>query len=108
MISGLFARIALGLAIVLPSSGALAAQSHPTLPLAPCKVPGGTESVRCAHLPVPENWGHPNGRKIGLNIVVMPRVGPGTEQPPVIWLEGGPGVPGTQSASLYSSELKFH
>lgn len=103
-----FSRIALGFTIALLGGDALSAQSHPALPLAPCKVPGGTEIVRCAHLLVPENWTKPKGRKIALNIVVMPKVGPGAEQPPVIWLEGGPGVPGTQSASLYSNELKFH
>jgi pimeloyl-ACP methyl ester carboxylesterase len=26
----------------------------------------------------------------------------------MVWLEGGPGIPGTISAPLYSSELKFH
>ena len=34
--------------------------------------------------------------------------GPGPEQAPVIWLEGGPGVPGTVSAALYTTELRFH
>jgi pimeloyl-ACP methyl ester carboxylesterase len=101
-------RIALGFTVALLGTDALSAQARPALSMESCKVPGGTEIVRCAHLLVPENWSNPNGRKIALNIVVMPKVGPGAEQPPVIWLEGGPGVPGTQSASLYSSELKFH
>ncbi len=88
------------------SANALA--SAPRFRLAPCKVPGGTEIVRCGHLQVPENWSKPEGRKIPLNIVVMPKVGLGPEQPPVIWLEGGPGVPGTLGAALYSNELKLH
>ena len=98
MTSGFHARIALGLTIAL-SGGALNAQSRPALPLAPCKVPGGTEMVRCAHLSVPEDWSRPKGREIALNIVVMPKVASGAEQPSVIWLDGGPGVPGTDDDS---------
>ncbi|HXU99260.1 MAG TPA: alpha/beta fold hydrolase [Caulobacteraceae bacterium] len=64
--------------------------------------------MKCGRLEVPENWARPTARKIGLNIVVMPMTGPGPEQAPVIWLEGGPGIPGTVSAALYSTDLRFH
>jgi hypothetical protein len=30
-----------------------------------------------------------------LHVVILPKLGPGEEQAPMIWLEGGPGVPGT-------------
>lgn len=98
---------ALAISFCSAASANALAPAH-TFRLAPCKVPGGTEIVRCGHLQVPENWRRSTGRKIALNIVVMPKVGPGPEQPPVLWLEGGPGVPGTQGAALYSNELKLH
>jgi pimeloyl-ACP methyl ester carboxylesterase len=100
--------LALSIALFSAASAAAGQSTQPALALTPCKVPGGTEIVRCGHLQVPENWSKAAGRKIALYIIVMPKVGPGPERPPVIWLEGGPGVPGTQSASLYSTELKFH
>jgi len=100
--------LALSIAHFSAASAAAAQSTEPALSMAPCKVPGGTEMVRCGHLQVPENWSKPAARKIVLNIIVMPKIGPGPEQPPVMWLEGGPGIPGTQSAALYSNELKFH
>jgi pimeloyl-ACP methyl ester carboxylesterase len=50
----------------------------------------------------------PSGRKLLLHVVILPKLGPGEEQAPMIWLEGGPGVPGTIRAPLYAGELKFH
>ena len=94
------------LLLIVPS--AVAAETGQKLELSPCRVPGGSEVVRCGRLVIPENWYQPQGRKIALNVVVMPMIGRGPEQAPVFWLEGGPGVPGTISAALYSTDLKFH
>src|ERR1700723_575764 len=72
---------ALGIPLCSLASAGAFEPAH-TLALAPCKVPGGTEIVRCGRLQVPENWSKPEGRKIALNLIVMPKVGPGPQQPP--------------------------
>jgi pimeloyl-ACP methyl ester carboxylesterase len=97
--------VALSMAIAGVACSAAAA---PGLDLKPCQIPGSSETVPCAKMEVPEDWSRPEGRRIALNVIVMPKLGPGPEQAPMVWLEGGPGVPGTISAPLYSTELKFH
>jgi pimeloyl-ACP methyl ester carboxylesterase len=104
--------LALGLVLMglvaLVGPAAAASASPAPLTLSPCPVPGGTEIVRCGRLEVPEDWRHPHGRTISLNVVVLPQTGPGPAQAPAFWLEGGPGVPATQTAALYSTDLRFH
>jgi pimeloyl-ACP methyl ester carboxylesterase len=95
-------RLALALAWLAPSFCLAASR----LDLQPCKV--GHETVQCGRLSVPENWANPEGRKIELKVIVLAKTGPGPEQAPMVWLEGGPGVPGTISAPLYTEDLKFH
>lgn len=58
--------------------------------LAPCRVDGLDEEVRCGTLAVPENREQPDGRRITLPIVVVPAH---TETPAgaVVFLAGGPG-----------------
>jgi pimeloyl-ACP methyl ester carboxylesterase len=76
------------------------------LTLTPCRI--GAETVQCGRLSVPEDWTRPDRRAIGLKIVVLPQIGSGPAEAPMVWLEGGPGVPGTISAPLYATDLKFH
>ena len=95
---------ALGLALALLSLHA--ASAAPQLSLTPCKI--GPETVRCGRLDVPEDWRRPAGRRIALKVVVLPQIGAGPVQAPMIWLDGGPGVPGTISAPLYTTDLRFH
>ena len=99
-------RLALFLAMAWLGLPAAAAAAALQLALKPCQV--GPETVRCGTLAVPEDWRRPQGRRIGLKVIVLPKTGPGPEQAPMVWLEGGPGVPGTISAPLYATDLKFH
>jgi pimeloyl-ACP methyl ester carboxylesterase len=96
----------LALAFVLLLLAPFSLAAEPRLDLQRCRI--GMEWVRCGRLNVPENWNRPTGRRIDLKIIVLPKIGPGPEQAPMIWLEGGPGVPGTISAPLYTSDLKLH
>jgi pimeloyl-ACP methyl ester carboxylesterase len=57
----------------------------------PCKVPGIRETVRCATRAVWENRAAGKGRKIGLNIVILPASGPARAPEPIFLLGGGPG-----------------
>jgi pimeloyl-ACP methyl ester carboxylesterase len=59
--------------------------------------------ARCGILEVPEDRTRPEGRKIGLNIVILPASGP-VRLPPLFDLEGGPGLPSTHSAGFYLTD----
>ncbi len=96
------------LAAMLAAIGCRAGATMSALTLSPCQVPGGKEIISCGRLDVPENWGKPGGRQISLNIMVLPKLGSGPEQAPMVWLDGGPGVASTNTAALYTGEFKFH
>src|SRR4051794_39213522 len=79
-----------------------------TLTLAPCKPPGAAEEVRCGKLTVFENRAARAGRTIDLNVVVLPALDPNGKRPPLFELTGGPGLAGTGSAEVYTSDLRFY
>ena len=73
----------------------------------PCQVPGYDQDVLCATYPVWENRATRQGRKIGLNIVILPALGPDRQPDPVFELGGGPGQGITESAGgLARSSLR--
>jgi pimeloyl-ACP methyl ester carboxylesterase len=72
----------------------LLAQPPAQSPLRPCRVPGLDALVtRCATIEVPENRAIPNGRRLGLHVVVIPPDSSGAELPdPLVPVPGGPGA----------------
>ncbi|HEV7505083.1 MAG TPA: hypothetical protein VGS07_09245 [Thermoanaerobaculia bacterium] len=66
--------------------------------LQPCKVAGVEKEVLCGALPVWENRGARSGRKIGLNIVVVPAQSDSPAPDPVVYINGGPGYGSTGAA----------
>jgi len=66
--------------------------------LQPCKVAGLDEEVRCGTYEVYEDRAAKSGRKIALNIVVVPALSATPAPDPLFWLEGGPGVGAAGSA----------
>jgi pimeloyl-ACP methyl ester carboxylesterase len=76
--------------------------------LAPCKLPGLEEEARCGTLEVPEDRRDPDGRKIALNISVLPaRPAPGTAPAPdpVFAIAGGPGESAVANATVFAQLL---
>jgi pimeloyl-ACP methyl ester carboxylesterase len=73
--------------------------------LHPCKDP---KFARCGTLSVFEDRAAAHGRKIALNVMVIPATG-AAKRPPVFWLEGGPGGAATDDGSFIAGEptLKF-
>jgi pimeloyl-ACP methyl ester carboxylesterase len=65
----------------------------------PCRVPGLDEEVKCATYAVWEDREGGKGRKIGLNIVILPALGPNPAPDPVFPFGGGPGQGITEGAS---------
>lgn len=65
--------------------------------LQPCHVPNFDEEVRCGKYEVYEDRAAKTGRKISLNIVVVPALSKTPAPDPVFWLHGGPGAAATQT-----------
>jgi len=63
----------------------------PSLTLKPCHVAGTEEELRCGTYPVWENRDTRKGRRIDLNLVVLPALGPDRAPDPIFYLAGGPG-----------------
>lgn len=73
----------------------------------PCRVPGYEQEVLCATYPVWENRETRQGRKIGLNIVILPALGPDKQPDPIFEFGGGPGEAITRAAGwLAQSPLR--
>jgi pimeloyl-ACP methyl ester carboxylesterase len=67
--------------------------------LTPCSVEGVAEKLLCGRYPVWENRSTRAGRKIELNIVVVPAQGPSPAPDPVFAFAGGPGDAATNGAA---------
>jgi pimeloyl-ACP methyl ester carboxylesterase len=78
----------------------------PSLVLTSCKLPDIDETLRCGKFSVFENRQTRSGRKIDLNIVVLPALDTTSKQEPLFDLAGGPGVASTRAAGLYAGDLK--
>ena len=79
--------------MILAAAAALLIASpaaQPTLPLRACSPQG--VAARCGTLLVPENRARPQGRKIGLSIVVIPSRLKPARHDAFTYLAGGPGV----------------
>jgi pimeloyl-ACP methyl ester carboxylesterase len=68
--------------------------------LQPCHVPGVDEEVRCGRYEVYENRAARSGRKIALNIVVLPATGSRATSDPLVFLAGGGVAPATRYAAF--------
>ncbi len=68
----------------------------------PCRVPNYDKEVLCATYPVWENRETRQGRKIGLNIVILPALGPDKQPDPIFEFGGGPGDAITEAAGWYA------
>lgn len=71
--------------------------------LEPCKVPGLEEEVLCGTYEVFEDRAARAGRKIPLNVVLLPATGASPDPDPVVLFAGGPGVATTESAAGVAS-----
>lgn len=97
-----------GLAISLPvpplgAGEPPATQQQPAfapLQLAPCKVPGVPFDARCGTLQVWENRRAGTGRRIPLNIVVLPATSRDRAEDAFVFLHGGPGSAATTAAPM--------
>lgn len=96
---------AIGLALLSQASSntrlptkAMAQSAGVSSLLKPCHVPNFEDEVRCAKYEVYEDRSSRTGRRVSLNIVVVPALSPTPASDPVFWLHGGPGAAATQTA----------
>ncbi|HEY9076122.1 MAG TPA: alpha/beta hydrolase [Anaerolineaceae bacterium] len=84
--------------------------SAPSLALQDCEIisQGFVKATRarCGTLTVPENRANPAGRKIGLNIAVVPAVSRSPKPDPVFLLAGGPGQAAVELVSSWMVMLE--
>lgn len=72
-------------------------------PPEPCVVQG--VDARCGTFRVPEDRAEPNGRTIGLNVVVLPALSTPARKDAVTYLAGGPGNAATADTAVRSQQL---
>jgi pimeloyl-ACP methyl ester carboxylesterase len=68
------------------------------LVLQPCKLTGVEDSAQCGRYEVFENRATKEGRKISLNVMVLPAKGPNRQPDPFIYIPGGPGSSAVEDA----------
>ena len=91
----LFLAIALLVTLQTASSSAL----KTSLVLKPCQVPDLKGEAKCGTFEVFENRAARQGRKINVNVLVLPATGPKREADALFYFAGGPGSAATEEAS---------
>lgn len=76
-----------------------AAVDTPSIDLHSCELSGTERGARCGTLTVPEDRSEPDGREIGLRVVIVPARETPSEPDPVFFLAGGPGQAATALAA---------
>lgn len=76
------------------------------LELLPCElgkhgaIPGASVAAYCTAFEVPEDWDHPSGRHITLNVAIVKVHASQPTSDPVVFLDGGPGGAATEDFPL--------
>ena len=89
LLVGLFASL---------QTGSAARQNGAAITLTPCEVRGIQGPAKCGTFEVFENRATRKGRKISLNILVLPATGEKREPDPFFYFAGGPGSGATEDA----------
>jgi pimeloyl-ACP methyl ester carboxylesterase len=97
---GLVAVVGIGIGV---SRAFLSGQAQLSWPPEPCVVQG--IDARCGTFVVPENRTKPNGRTIGLHVVVLPAFSKSARTDAVAYLAGGPGQAATELTADLNQQL---
>lgn len=87
----LLLAVTCGILVLGACSDKTASQQTATLQLKPCRISHVDTEVKCTTLEVFENRTTRQGRKIAINIVVLPAIARNKEPDPVFFFAGGPG-----------------
>lgn len=83
-------------------------QSKPakaSIKLQPCEVPEVKAKAKCGSLEVFENRASRTGRKIQINVLVVPATGPNSLPDPLFYFAGGPGSSAVEDAQGLANQL---
>ena len=86
------------LILILHAASTVRYQSSPSLTLKDCQLQGLQGNAKCGTLEVFENRATKKGRKISLNIILLPATGEKREPDPLVYFAGGPGSAATEDA----------
>ena len=98
------AALAILAAGLVSSTPARATPPDPGSVLSPCQVEGLEGQALCATVDVPENPALPDGRQIGLNVMVLPATGEHPAPEPLVIFFGGPGEGVVDAAPFIAQE----
>ena len=99
LLAGLVAVAVVGVGI----DRAFSSRANESWPPRPCRVQG--IEARCGTFVVREDRTNPNGRTIGLRVVVLPALSNPARKDAVTYLAGGPGGAATEEAANLSEQL---
>jgi pimeloyl-ACP methyl ester carboxylesterase len=94
----------LGTLTCAPLAISVAAQERQAV-MSTCRLSGVAGSALCGQLQVPERRDNPDGRRIGLNIVVLKATGTVAHPDPLVFLAGGGVLPATRFAPFLSRTM---
>lgn len=84
--------------LVLLQTSSATPQTPPQVALTPCKVQGIEGDAKCGTFEVFENRATRKGRKININVLVLPATGQRREADPLFYFAGGPGSGASEDA----------
>src|SRR3954447_26894730 len=102
------APVLLGLGVLIPSLADAASPRPIYQKLKACKIEGFKEDGLCGTLAVWENRATKQGRRIDLNVVVVPASDADPAPDPVFYINGGPGYGSTGAAGLANFLADVH
>lgn len=73
--------------------------------LSSCQLPSLTQPARCGVFDLPENPDRPDGRKLPINVVVIPATGGRALADPIVLLMGGPGEDAISGAAEFAVQF---
>lgn len=85
-------------------AAAVLASTPPTFIERPCTTARLAARAKCGSVTVPEDRSRPSGRKIELNVIVIPAEKPGRDRRALFDLDGGPGLADTKNADFYLTD----
>lgn len=97
--------IVIGLTLSLHAASSVRQNGPKSLVLNDCQVQRITGPAKCGTFEVYENRATKKGRKISLNILLLPATGAKREPDPLVYFAGGPGSAATEDAIGFAPEF---
>lgn len=97
--------LSLVLMLTLHSASAVRQNGPKPLNLTDCQPARIPEPAKCGTFEVYENRATKKGRKIGINILLLPATGDKREPDPLVYFAGGPGSAATEDAIGFAPEF---